>query len=185
VTKVAGELLCDYYARHFKVDVRSIRYPGIISYSAPPGGGTTDYAVEIFHAALQHGTYTCFVEPDTRLPMMYMPDAVAAALRLMEAPPDAIRIRSAYNLDALSFSVAELVDEIRTYRPDFVCRYEPDFRQEIADSWPSTVDDRHARSDWGWRPMFDLPRLVADMVHHLAPRLSHRGINIPTIDPTA
>ncbi|MCU0532678.1 MAG: NAD-dependent epimerase/dehydratase family protein [Hydrococcus sp. Prado102] len=163
ITKATGELLCRYYATRFGVDVRSLRLPGIISYSTPPGGGTTDFAVEIFHAALKNGTYTCFLRPDTRLPMMYMPDAIRAILTLMEADPNAIAIRTSYNITAVSFSVEELVTEIQKYIPEFTCRYEPDFRQAIADSWPSIIDDSKARSDWGWKPACDLSAIVADM----------------------
>lgn len=163
ITKATGELLCRYYATQFGVDVRSLRLPGIISYSAPPGGGTTDFAVDIFHAALKNGTYTCFVRPDTRLPMMYMPDAIRAILTLMEADPKAIAVRTSYNITAVSFSVQELVAEIQKHLPEFTCRYEPDFRQGIADSWPSIIDDSKARSDWGWKPAYDLSAIVSDM----------------------
>jgi nucleoside-diphosphate-sugar epimerase len=163
ITKATGELLCRYYATRFGVDVRSLRLPGIVSYSTPPGGGTTDFAVEIFHAALKNGTYTCFLRPDTRLPMMYMPDAIRAILTLMEADPNAIAIRTSYNVTAVSFSVGELVAEIQKHLPEFTCRYEPDFRQAIADSWPSIIDDSKARSDWGWKPVYDLSAIVADM----------------------
>jgi nucleoside-diphosphate-sugar epimerase len=170
ITKVTGEMLCRYYAHRSGVDVRSLRLPGIISYSAPPGGGTTDYAVEIFHEALQHGTYTCFVRPDTRLPMMYMPDTIKAILDLMDAPPEAIRVRSSYNVAAVSFSAEELVDALQQHLPDFTCTYAPDYRQAIADSWPSAIDDHRAREDWGWQHTYDLPTLVEDMLDHLAPR---------------
>ena len=163
ITKVTGELLCHYYAHRFGVDIRSLRLPGIISYSAPPGGGTTDFAVEIFHHALRYGCYTCFVRPDTRLPMMYMPDAINAILGLMQAPAASITVRSSYNITALSFSVAELVAEIQTHLPRFTCTYAPDFRQSIADSWPSVIDDSKARADWGWQHAYDLPALVKDM----------------------
>lgn len=172
ITKVTGEMLCRYHAHRFGVDVRSLRLPGIISYSAPPGGGTTDYAVEIFHEALQHGTYTCFVRPDTRLPMMYMPDTIRAILDLMDAPPEAIRVRSSYNVAAVSFSAEELVDALQQHLPDFTCSYAPDYRQAIADSWPSAIDDHRAREDWGWQHTYDLPALVEDMLDHLAPRFA-------------
>jgi nucleoside-diphosphate-sugar epimerase len=163
IAKATGELLCRYYATRFGVDVRSLRLPGIVSYSTSPGGGTTDFAVEIFHAALKYGTYTCFVRPDTRLPMMYMPDAIRAILTLMEADANAIAIRTSYNVTAVSFSVGELVAEIQKHIPEFTCRYEPDFRQAIADSWPSIIDDSKARSDWGWSHLYDLIAIVADM----------------------
>ncbi|QZZ19984.1 NAD-dependent epimerase/dehydratase family protein [Leptothermofonsia sichuanensis E412] len=169
VTKVTGELLCHYYADRWGVDVRSLRLPGIISYSAPPGGGTTDFAIEMLKAAINHRTYTCFVRPETRLPMMYMPDAIAAILMLMQADPATITIRSSYNVAAVSFSAAELATEIQNHLPDFKCDYQPDFRQAIADSWPSVIDDARARADWGWKPTYDLPAIVKDMVSKLSP----------------
>jgi len=172
ITKVTGELLCQYYAQRFGVDVRSLRLPGIISYSTPPGGGTTDFAVEIFYAALQHGTYTCFVRPETRLPMMYAADAVRAILELMQADLSAIKVRNSYNVAAVSFSVAELVAEIQKHLPEFTCEYKPDFRQAIADSWVSTVDDSKARADWGWQHIYDLPAIVSDMLAKLQPRIA-------------
>lgn len=175
VTKVSGELLCRYAAREEGIDVRSVRFPGLISHNTPPGGGTTDYAVNIFYAALEAGEYTSFVRSDTRLPMMYMPDAIRAILQLMAAEPAAISVRSSYNLAALSFTVEELAAEIRRHIPGFVCRYAPDFRQEIADSWPSDVDDAPAREDWGWRHRHDLPALVADMIRNLAARLDRES----------
>ena len=168
ITKVTGELLCQYYAHQFGVDVRSLRLPGIISYSSPPGGGTTDFAVEIFTEAIKQGNYTCFVRPETRLPMMYMPDAIKAILKLMQTEPEAITVRSSYNVAAVSFSVLELVTEIQQYIPDFTCHYQPDFRQAIADSWPSVIDDTRARNDWGWQPSYDLTAIVADMLKHLS-----------------
>lgn len=171
VTKVAGELLCRYYASSFGVDVRSVRFPGIISHTAEAGGGTTDYAVEIFYAALEQGAYSCFVSADTRLPMMYMPDAVRSIVEIMQAPSERIGVRTSYNLAALSFSAAELASEIGRHVEGFEVRYEPDFRQRIADSWPASIDDSRARSDWGWRHAYDLPRLVADMLENLSSRL--------------
>lgn len=167
ITKVAGELLCQYYARRFGVDVRSLRLPGVISYTTPPGGGTTDFAVEMFHAALQKGHYTCFVRPETRLPMMYMPDVIQAIVALMAADPAAITIRSSYNITAVSFSAAELVAEIQHHLPHFTCDYQPDFRQTIADSWPSIIDDSRACADWGWHPTYDLAAIVEDMLLNL------------------
>ncbi len=175
ITKVTGELLCHYYAHRFGVDVRSLRLPGIISYSTPPGGGTTDFAVEIFYSALKHGTYTCFVRPETRLPMMYMPDAIAAILNLMEADPASIKVRSSYNIAAVSFSAEELVAEIQKHLPDFTCRYAPDFRQAIADSWPCAIDDSRARADWGWKHTYDLSAIVADMLAKLSQRITRPG----------
>ncbi|MBE9170312.1 NAD-dependent epimerase/dehydratase family protein [Pleurocapsales cyanobacterium LEGE 06147] len=172
ITKVTGELLCQYYAHRFGVDIRSLRLPGIISYNTPPGGGTTDFAVEIFSEAIKKGSYTCFVRPETCLPMMYMPDAIKAILDLMRAEPAAITVRSSYNLAAVSFSVAELVAEIQKHLPDFICHYQPDFRQAIADSWPSVIDDTQARIDWGWQHSYDLPAIVADMLEHLSRKLA-------------
>lgn len=171
ITKVAGELLCCYYAHQFGVDVRSLRLPGIISYSAPPGGGTTDFAVEIFYAALQHQTYNCFVRPETRIPMIYITDAIRAILELMQADPASIKVHTSYNVAAVSFSAEELVAEIQQHLPDFTCRYMPDFRQAIADSWPLVIDDSKARADWGWQHTYDLPAIVNDMLAKLSPRL--------------
>ena len=171
ITKVAGELLCQYYADRFGVDVRSLRFPGIISYNTP-GGGTTDFAVEIFTEAIRKGHYTCFVRPETRLPMIYMPDAIAAILQLMEAEPKTITVRSSYNLFAISFSAAELVAEIQQHLPNFTCDYQPDFRQAIADSWPAVIDDSQARTDWGWQHSYDLAAIVADMLEQLSVRSS-------------
>ena len=178
ITKVTGELLCHYYAQRFGVDVRSLRFPGIISYNAPPGGGTTDFAVEIFYAALQHGTYTCFVRPETRLPMMYMPDAIQAILNLMQADPASIKIRSSYNVTAVSFAAEELVAAIQKHLPKFTCRYQPDFRQAIADSWPTTIDDSQARADWGWQQTYTLPAIVEDMLT----KLSYRSLQNPRLE---
>lgn len=169
ITKVTGELLCHYYAQRFEVDVRSLRLPGIISYSAPPGGGTTDFAVEMLVAAIQQGHYTCFVRPETRLPMMYMPDAIRAILGLMQADAAAVKIRSSYNITAMSFAAEELATEIQKHLPHFSCRYALDFRQAIADSWPSVIDDSRARADWGWQPAYGLSEMVADMLVHLSP----------------
>lgn len=171
VTKVTGELLCNYYFERFGVDVRSLRLPGIISYNAPPGGGTTDYAVEIFYHALERGSYTCFVGPETRLPMMYMPDTIRAVLALMAADAEALSVRTSYNVAAMSFTAEGLAAEIRRRLPGFTCRFEPDFRQQIADSWPASVDDSRARHDWGWTPQYDLPALVEDMLRQLARKL--------------
>ena len=168
ITKLAGELLCKYYAENFGVDVRSLRFPGIISYRHPPGGGTTDYAVEIFYKAIAKGHYTSFVRPDTRLPMMYMPDAIAAILDLMEAESSKITVRSSYNIAAVSFSVVELVREIQKHLPDFTCCYQPDFRQAIADSWPKVIDDSQARTDWGWQHRYNLAVLVKDMLEQIS-----------------
>lgn len=169
ITKVAGELLCEYYHRRYGLDVRGLRFPGIISSETPPGGGTTDYAVEIFYAAVRGEPYTCFVRPDTVLPMMYMPDCLKATLMLMEADPSRLRFRI-YNVTGMSFSAAELAEEIRKRVPGFRVEYKPDFRQDIADSWPRTIDDSAAREDWGWEPDYDLPRMVEDMLNALRKR---------------
>lgn len=169
ITKVAGELLCEYYHRRYGLDVRGLRFPGIISSETPPGGGTTDYAVEIFYAAVRGEPYTCFVRPDTILPMMYMPDCLKATLQLMQADPARLRYRI-YNVAALSFSAEELAREIQKRVPGFHVEYKPDFRQRIADSWPRTIDDSPAREDWGWKPDYDLPRLVDAMLTALRRR---------------
>ena len=167
LSKMAGERWCEYYATKYQIDVRSIRYPGLISYKSLPGGGTTDYAVEIFHEALKKGTYTCYLKADTPLPMMYMPDAIKATLSLMEAPAEQVPIRSSYNLSGFSFSPAELVEAIQQYLPHFECNYAPDFRQEIADSWPASIDDESAQLDWGWKPTYDLEGMTKDMIENL------------------
>lgn len=173
VTKVAGELLCDYYAGRFGLDVRGLRYPGLISYTAPPGGGTTDYAVEIFWEALRQGSYTSFLGPDTRLPMMYMPDAIRATLELMEADPVRLRHRNAFNVTAFSCTPAELAAEIGKHLPHFKIHYQIDpVRQAIADSWPHTLDDSAAREEWGWKPAFDLAAMTADMLEQLSARMA-------------
>ena len=164
VSKTSGELLCRYYYQKFDVDVRSIRFPGVISHASPPGGGTTDWAVDMFFQALKSGSYTCFVTESTRLPMMYMPDAVKSILDVMEAPAEAITVRSSYNLTAFSFSAGELARAIQERIPEFVCSYQPDFRQDIADTWPKSIDDSLARSDWNWNPEFDLESMVTEML---------------------
>jgi nucleoside-diphosphate-sugar epimerase len=170
VTKVAGELLCNYYFNRFGLDVRSVRYPGIISSETLPGGGTTDYAVEIFYEAIKKRRYTCFVRKDTVLPMMYMPDCIEATIDLMEADVAKIKIRTSYNVTGMSFSAGELAEEIKKYVPEFVCEYEPDFRQKIADSWPTSLDDTPARKEWGWKPRYDLASMTKDMVEKLTKR---------------
>jgi len=171
ITKRAGELLCQYYAGKFHVDVRSVRYPGIISYKTEPGGGTTDYAVEIFYEAIRNKIYTCFVGPETCLPMMYMDDAVRSAIEIMQADSAQIKIRSSYNLTAVSFTVEEMVAEIKKNVPEFKCNYAPDFRQEIANSWPKTIDDSCARSDWNWQHEFDLAGITKVMLEKLREKL--------------
>lgn len=170
VTKVAGELLCNYYYLKFGVDVRSVRYPGIVSSETPPSGGTTDYAVEIFYDAIKKRSYTCFLREDTTLPMMYMPDCLKATVDLMEADPAKIKCRTSYNLAAISFSAGQLTAEIRRHIPEFRCEYKPDFRQKIADSWPMTIDDSVARKEWGWRPAYDLAAMTKDMLERLSRR---------------
>jgi len=171
ITKVAGELLCEYYHRRYGLDVRGLRFPGIISSETLPGGGTTDYAVEIFYAAVKGEPYTCFVRPDTVLPMMYMPDCLKATLQLMEADPKRLRWRI-YNVTGMSFSAAELATEIQKRVPGFKVEYKPDFRQAIADSWPRSIDDSAAREDWGWKPDYDLPKMVDAMLSALRKKLS-------------
>ncbi len=172
ITKVAGELLCDYYARRFGVDTRGLRLPGIISYVAPPGGGTTDYAVEIFHHAIRYRRYTCFLRADTRLDMMYMPDTLRAIIGLMEADPARLQHRNAFNITAMSITPAELAQAIRRHVPEFVIDYRIDpVRQAIADSWPRSLDDSAARAQWGWAPAYDLEAMTTDMLERLSERL--------------
>lgn len=173
VTKTAGELLCDYYHQRFGVDTRGVRYPGLISSVARPGGGTTDYAVEIFYAAIRHGRYTCFLRPDTRLDMMYMPDALEAAVALMEAPGDELRHRNSYNVTAMNFTPERLAEEIRKHVPGFSIDYEVDpIRQAIADSWPRSIDDSVAREEWDWSPAYDLEAMTPHMLEKLDEKLS-------------
>jgi nucleoside-diphosphate-sugar epimerase len=167
VTKVSGELLCEYYVQHFGMDIRGCRYPGIISYTTPPGGGTTDYAVAIFYEAVKNKKYTCFVEKETRLPMMYMPDCLKASIDLMEADFSRLKHHAGFNIAGMSFSAGELADEIKKHIPGFVCEYKPDFRQKIADSWPRTIDDSAAREEWDWIPSHDLSSMTADMLRAL------------------
>ncbi|SFB81047.1 Nucleoside-diphosphate-sugar epimerase [Zunongwangia mangrovi] len=164
ISKQTGERWCNYYNRKYGVDVRSIRYPGIISYKTLPGGGTTDYAVEIFHEAIKEGKYTSFLSEATSLPMMYMEDAIKATVDIMEAPAEAIKVRSSYNLAAMSFTPAILAEEIKKHIQNFEISYQPDFRQEIADSWPSSIDDNAAREDWGWSHNFDISALTEAML---------------------
>lgn len=173
ISKTAGELWCNYYHNRYGVDVRSVRYPGIISYQSMPGGGTTDYAVDIFHQALQKGNYTCFLEADTRLPMMYMDDAIRATLELMNASPEDLKVRTSYNLAAMSFTPAELAAEIKKHLPDFTIAYEPDERQAIAASWTESIDDTAARQDWGWKHQYDLTSMTDDMLKQLKKKYNH------------
>lgn len=168
ISKYAGEFWCKYYNQRFGVDVRSLRYPGLISYKSSPGGGTTDYAVEIFTEALEEKKYTSFLAAGTFLPMMYMPDAIRATIELMEADAGKISVRTSYNIAAISFSPKEIAAEIKKHIPGFVMEYEPDYRQAIADSWPQSIDDSVARKDWGWKHEYDLPRITADMLDNLS-----------------
>lgn len=167
ISKYAGEFWCNYFHQRFGVDVRSLRYPGLISYKSSPGGGTTDYAVEIFREAIEEKKYTCFLKPDTYLPMMYMPDAIRGTIELMEAPADKISVRTSYNFSSMSFSPADLGNEIKKYIPDFTLMHKPDYRQAIADSWPKSIEDSSARNDWGWQPEYDLQRMTKDMFDNL------------------
>lgn len=167
ISKYAGEFWCNYFHHRYGVDVRSLRYPGLISYKSSPGGGTTDYAVEIFHAALEKKRYTSFLHADTRLPMMYMPDAIRATIELMEAPAAKIGVRTSYNVAGMSFSPAEIAAEIYKHIPGFEMAYAPDYRQQIADSWPQSIDDSSARDHWGWKPEYNLSAMTADMFLNL------------------
>ena len=164
ISKQSGERWCEYYHNIFGVDVRSIRYPGLISWSTPPGGGTTDYAVDIFHKAIKDGKYECFLSSETKMPMMYMDDAIKATIAIMQAPEDSIKIRSSYNLAAMSFTPTEIADEIKKHISNFTITYKPDFRQKIADSWPASIDDSAARTDWNWQNDFDMPTMTFEMI---------------------
>jgi len=167
VSKYAGELWCQYYNQRWGLDVRSLRYPGLISWKSEPGGGTTDYAVEIYHEALKHQKYTSFLAENTYLPMMYMDDAIRATIELMEAPAEKMKTRMSYNVSAMSFSPKEIAASIQKHIPEFTIDYNPDFRQQIADGWPQSIDDSAARADWGWKNEFDLDKMTADMLGHL------------------
>lgn len=167
ISKYAGEFWCNYYNHRFGLDVRSIRYPGLISYKSAPGGGTTDYAVEIFHEALEEKKYECFLSEDTYLPMMYMPDAIKATIDLMEAPASKISVRHSYNISGMSFSPKEIAAEIKKHIPGFAITYKPDYRQQIADSWPQSIDDSVARNDWGWQEDYNLEKMTVDMFENL------------------
>jgi nucleoside-diphosphate-sugar epimerase len=167
ISKYAGEFWCNYYHNRFGIDVRSIRYPGLISYKSAPGGGTTDYAVEIFHEALEEKKYECFLKEDTYLPMMYISDAIRGTIELMEAPAEKISIRTSYNLSGMSFSPKEIAASIKKYIPEFSISYLPDYRQTIADSWPQSIDDTVARNDWGWKNEYDLDKMTKEMLDNL------------------
>lgn len=167
ISKQAGERYCEYYHQKYGVDVRSIRYPGLIGYKSAPGGGTTDYAVHIYHEALKNKKYECFLSADTELPMMYMPDALKATINLMEAPAEQVKIRSSYNVAGMSFNPEEIAAEIRKHIPEFTISYNPDFRQAIANSWPQSIDDTQAREHWGWKPQYDLAGMTKDMLENL------------------
>lgn len=168
ISKQSGERWCEYYNHIFGVDVRSVRYPGLISWSTPPGGGTTDYAVDIFHKALSDKKYECFLSSETKMPMMYMDDAIDATIRIMQATTEQIKIRSSYNLAAMSFTPIEIAAEIKKHIPEFSITYNPDFRQKIADSWPASIDDSEARKDWNWHHEFNLETMTIDMLEHLS-----------------
>jgi len=178
ISKDAGESWCQYYFLKYGVDVRSVRYPGVISYQSLPGGGTTDYAVDIFHKAVQCQNFECFLKGDTMLPMIYMPDAIRATLELMDAPSEKIKVRTSYNLAAMSFTPSQIAAEIQKHFPDFKISYQPDFRQEIADSWTATIDDSHARKDWGWQEEFDISSMTEDMILQLAKKYERENMEI-------
>lgn len=178
ISKQAGERWCEYYWKKHGVDVRSLRYPGLIGYKSAPGGGTTDYAVHIFHEAIKNGRYECFLSENTTLPMMYMSDGIKATLEIMEAPSEKIKIRSSYNISGLSFNPAEIAAEIRKHIPEFKLSFKPDFRQQIADSWPQSIDDQHARADWDWEPEFTLGRMTEDMIFNIKKLYSNDLTNV-------
>jgi len=167
ISKYAGEFWCNYFNHRYEIDVRSLRYPGLISYKSEPGGGTTDYSVEIFHEAIEENHYTCFLKEDTYLPMMYMPDAIRATIELMESPVEKISVHTSYNISGMSFSPKEIAAEIKKHLPGFTINYEPDYRQPIAESWPQSIDDSVAKNDWGWKPEYDLARMSRDMIDNL------------------
>jgi nucleoside-diphosphate-sugar epimerase len=178
VTKVAGELMCNYYFTKYGLDIRSLRYPGVVSWKTPPGGGTTDYAVAIFYDALQKGSYECFVSEETVLPMMYMDDAIKATINLMQAPKEKISIRTSYNLTAMSFSAKQLSEEVSKLIDNFNCTFKPDHRQNIANSWPKIIDDSFARKDWGWEHEFNLHKMSVEMIEKLKIKFQNEKTNI-------
>ncbi len=176
ISKLAGEHWCEYYFNKYGVDVRSLRYPGLIGYKSLAGGGTTDYAVDIYHKAFEQGKYECFLSENTYLPMMYMKDAIQATLQLMDAPKEKISVRTSYNISGMSFAPTEIYQSLLSYFPDFKISYAPDFRQAIADSWPKSIDDRVAKQDWNWQPAFDLEKMTADIVENLPLYFNYNAI---------
>jgi len=172
ISKQAGERWCEYYVNKYNMDIRSIRYPGLISYATEPGGGTTDYAVDIYHHALKTGHYECYLSEDTALPMMYMPDAIKATLDLMDAPKDDLTVKSSYNVSAISFTPRQIAASIQKFNPEFTISYKSDFRQTLADSWPNSIDDSVARNDWNWQEDFDLDQMSEDMLKHLKEQMN-------------
>jgi nucleoside-diphosphate-sugar epimerase len=176
ISKLAGEHWCEYYFNKYGVDVRSLRYPGLIGYKSFAGGGTTDYAVDIYHKAFTDGNYTCFLNENTYLPMMYMEDAIQATLQLMDAPKENISIRTSYNISGMSFSPKEIYESLLPYFPNFTIQYQPDFRQAIADSWPSSIDDSIAQQDWNWKPLFDLSKMTASIVNNLPKYFNYNAL---------
>lgn len=172
LSKASGELLCDYYVQKYNLDIRGLRYPGLISYKTPPGGGTTDYAVEIFYEALKNNSYKCFLKADTTLPMMYMSDAIRGTIQLAETDFNKLKNHSNFNFAGVSFSCQQLADEIKKHLPEFKISYEPDFRQQIADSWPKSIDDSEARKQWGWKVEYDLAKITSDMIENLKIKLA-------------
>ena len=172
LSKASGELLCDYYVQKYNLDIRGLRYPGLISYKTPPGGGTTDYAVEIFYEALKNKSYRCFLKADTTLPMMYMSDAIRGTIQLAETDFNKLKNHSNFNFAGVSFSCQQLADEIKKHIPEFKISYEPDFRQQIADSWPKSIDDSEARKQWGWKVEYDLAKITSDMIENLKIKLA-------------
>lgn len=175
ISKYAGEFWCNYYHQRHKLDVRSLRYPGLISYKSEPGGGTTDYAVEIFHNALETNSYCCFLKENTCIPMMYMPDAIRATIQLMEAEAERMSIHTSYNISGISFSPKEIAEEIKKQIPEFIINYKPDCRQQIAETWPESIDDSIARQDWNWKPEYDLTTMTTDMINSLRKIKSDRN----------
>ena len=175
ISKYAGEFWCNYYHQRWGVDVRSLRYPGLISYKSAPGGGTTDYAVEIFHEAVENKHYDCYIAEETYLPMMYMPDAIRATIELMETPAEKISVHTSYNIAGISFSPGEIAESIKQHIPEFTISYKPDYRQTIANSWPQSIDDSIASNDWGWKPEYNLEKMTADMLENIQAAYSTTG----------